>query len=648
MAHAFDEAPGEPRIAWFVERSARLGSLGKEGDAEFQATRWSALSHGPAEAFGGQHRETALQGCLVGERHGRPVHALGLGGRGSHGSCIGAGEARRRGFRWRAGSLGEHDAQGQRRQGVTCGIQQTKRCVEAPEGQGCRGRHHEESNRLGALPKAERIPCLEESTVSLRWRSFLQEPGVSSGQQQHAGLGRTWRRVFGQCGDQGSGVRKMSEAAPARQDGRLCGRFGEFPGGRYRLHRGPQGDAEAIEPPPRSEEQAAAPLLDGKASLPQCIDPRAPFRLGGEPLEVRLLEERRGEWSVPCSFRGVGRGGRACAEEREPRQGTWEKGAPSHPRSVYVASLGGNGAEPARTRGTRAENLPTRLLRRYRKNMTVARHTRTLGGGLAMLGVASWFLCVAEPLAQAGPQGRREDPYRWPGARRLPRKSRSIGWAWRGRLVHGVAAIESSFIHHVDEYRRGGAFWGTWELVQLLERAAWRVHRRLPGARLSIGELSKRGGGRLKGHHSHQSGRDVDIAFYMRGPDGRPAEPRSFVTFDRHGRGIGVHRAYRFDDARNWELVAKLVADGDARVQFIFVASTIKRRLLATGRRRGTPRVLLERAAKVMVQPREGHPHRNHFHVRIYCSPGDRPACKDRAPFHAWYPGDPPVFAALR
>ncbi len=264
----------------------------------------------------------------------------------------------------------------------------------------------------------------------------------------------------------------------------------------------------------------------------------------------------------------------------------------------------------------------------------------------AVLGLLAWT--VAAPGASAGPRARQIDPYRWPGARQLPRRSRSIGWAWRGRLLHGVAAVESAFVHHVEEYRPGGAFWGTWELVQLLERAAWRVHRRLPGVRLSIGELSKRGGGRLRGHHSHQSGRDVDIAFYMLGPDGRPIEPRTFVAFDRRGRGLGVNRIYRFDDARNWELVAKLVADGDARVQFIFVASTLKRRLLREGRRRGAPRVLLERAEKVMVQPTHGHPHRNHFHVRIYCSPGDRPSCKDRPPFHPWYPGAPPVFATLR
>ncbi|MCX7809148.1 MAG: hypothetical protein N2515_11135, partial [Deltaproteobacteria bacterium] len=50
------------------------------------------------------------------------------------------------------------------------------------------------------------------------------------------------------------------------------------------------------------------------------------------------------------------------------------------------------------------------------------------------------------------------------------------------------------------------------------------------------------------------------------------------------------------------------------------------------------PHWVIERAQSVMVQPSHGHPHRNHFHVRIYCAPDDRPFCQDSAPFHPWYP----------
>ncbi len=112
--------------------------------------------------------------------------------------------------------------------------------------------------------------------------------------------------------------------------------------------------------------------------------------------------------------------------------------------------------------------------------------------------------------------------------------------------------------------------------------------------------------------------------------------------------GRGANAGLRFDDRRNYELVAKLVTDGDARVQYIFVANTLKRRLLAEAERRHAPRVIVERMEQVLIQPAGGNPHRNHFHVRIYCPPADRPACQDRPPFHAWYPGRPPIPAMLR
>ena len=98
----------------------------------------------------------------------------------------------------------------------------------------------------------------------------------------------------------------------------------------------------------------------------------------------------------------------------------------------------------------------------------------------------------------------------------------------------------------------------------------------------------------------------------------------------------------RFDDARNWELVAKLVDDADARVQYIFVAHELKQRLLHEAARRHAPAELVSRAAAVLVEPAHGNPHRSHFHVRIYCSPADRSVCLDVGPYWAWYPGAPP------
>ncbi|MCB9707986.1 MAG: penicillin-insensitive murein endopeptidase [Myxococcales bacterium] len=252
--------------------------------------------------------------------------------------------------------------------------------------------------------------------------------------------------------------------------------------------------------------------------------------------------------------------------------------------------------------------------------------------------VACSVLCVW--LIQADAVRASEDDVR-------SKRSVSVGYPWQGRLVRGWQLGQSKYLRQTGEYVAGGNFHGTWELVQLLERAARRVAFRVPGAKLSVGELSKRNGGRISGHRSHENGRDVDIAFYLNNAAGKPVEPWSFVNIGRSGQGQARNSHLSFDDARNWELIAKLVADGDARVQRIFVAREIQARLLAEGRRRGASSVLIERAKHVMVQPAHGHPHRNHFHVRIYCAPADQVMCRDKPPFWTWYPGVAPHGSGL-
>lgn len=231
------------------------------------------------------------------------------------------------------------------------------------------------------------------------------------------------------------------------------------------------------------------------------------------------------------------------------------------------------------------------------------------------------------------------DPFRGPDARPLPKRSRSVGLPWDGKLKRGLAVVPSRFLRLVTEYAPAGHHFGTWELVQLLERAAFRVHQRHPGAKLSVGELSADGGGNIAGHASHESGRDADLGFYMLDGAGRPYDAFAFADFDAQGRGTGPNEGLRFDDARNWALIEKLVADGDARVQFIFVANHLRDRLLAQARAVGAPKAVQQRAAQVLMRPPGNHAHANHFHLRIYCAPADRPQCKDQGPIWPWYPG---------
>lgn len=252
-----------------------------------------------------------------------------------------------------------------------------------------------------------------------------------------------------------------------------------------------------------------------------------------------------------------------------------------------------------------------------------------------MFGIATLVAAVA----LARPERARAP--REPSIPRREQRSVSVGWPWRGQLLRPNKVEPSDYIRYVDEYAPRGNFYGTWELAQLVQRAAFRVAARLPGAKLSIGELSAVNGGDIDDHGSHENGRDIDISYYMTTADGEPYNlAQSFVQFNADGTGQPPNDMLRFDDARNWELVARLISDSDARVQYIFMANTLRDRVIREARRRHAPAGLIERAEQLLVQPGPyRHPHRNHMHVRIYCPPGDRPRCKDRSPFWPWYPG---------
>jgi len=239
------------------------------------------------------------------------------------------------------------------------------------------------------------------------------------------------------------------------------------------------------------------------------------------------------------------------------------------------------------------------------------------------------------PRARRGPAAVAEIPATPP-----PGGSVSVGRHNRGRLLFGAPLRESE---HLRLRQPGSAeHHGTDELVGLLARVSHDVAAAHPGARLTVGDLSGPRGGRLRPHRSHRNGRDADVGFFVTDASGQPRAPEAFVAF----RADGTSRrdpSLRFDDARNWTVVASLVGQADVPVQHVFVASGLRQRLLDHAARIGAPASLVERAALVMGQPRRGGRHDDHFHVRVYCAPDDRPRCEDEPPFHAWVPAPAPA-----
>lgn len=226
-------------------------------------------------------------------------------------------------------------------------------------------------------------------------------------------------------------------------------------------------------------------------------------------------------------------------------------------------------------------------------------------------------------------------------------RATSTGWPWRGRLLDAVRLQASDRVHLVDADVPAGRHYGTIELVGLLARVAARVDRAVPGAKLQVGELSGPSGGNIPGHRSHENGRDVDLGFYFVDVEtGQSVNLPRFVNLTRRGARLDA-RALRFDDERNWRLVEALATDETAPVQHAFVHRDIRARLLRTGKRLGASAELLERVERIVISPGVAHPHRNHFHVRIYCPAEDvtsdrRSTCRDRGPYWPWLPSAHP------
>ncbi|MFT5356850.1 MAG: penicillin-insensitive murein endopeptidase [Polyangiales bacterium] len=222
-------------------------------------------------------------------------------------------------------------------------------------------------------------------------------------------------------------------------------------------------------------------------------------------------------------------------------------------------------------------------------------------------------------------------------------RSRSIGATNRGRLQRGVALDGVNGVH----IRTPNHAYGTQEFTNLLSWASAQVEAQYPGSRLLIGDLSRERGGRIRPHRSHRVGRDADVGFYLIDSSGEPAMNNAFVGLRRTGVGKErrSERELKFDDVRNWALVAALMGQDVVPIQYIMVISPLKERLLAEAQRQNAPAWLIHRVMEAVGPRRTGRgrwarygTHNSHFHIRIYCDGDDKPRCRDSPPYWDWVP----------
>ncbi len=216
----------------------------------------------------------------------------------------------------------------------------------------------------------------------------------------------------------------------------------------------------------------------------------------------------------------------------------------------------------------------------------------------------------------------------------------SVGPPNGGWLIGGKPMPARGARHRVlpGTLQRGWYF-GTESLLGVLRRASEQVGKRHGGAPLRVGNLSRREGGKIAPSVSHQSGRDADLGIYATDLDGVSVDPGGFPKFDstRGDPLVDTTGNYLFDVVRNWAFVEALLSDPQVEVQWIFLDDPLRDLLLDHGARTLANSELIKRAEKVIVRPRNSSPHANHYHIRVFCSPGDLEyGCKDLGPEWEW------------
>ena len=198
--------------------------------------------------------------------------------------------------------------------------------------------------------------------------------------------------------------------------------------------------------------------------------------------------------------------------------------------------------------------------------------------------------------------------------------SLSYGPARAGRLLDPAALPRRGDGYWIPPtWARRGLAYGTDELVGMIVYAGREISRQLPSATLSVGDLSLGRGGRSRWHRSHQTGRDVDLLFLIKDSNGKPVLSERMWQFDGNGHAVrrneeaifdeSADPGYVFDDMGNWLMVRSLLNNPIAEVQYIFIADSLKQRLIDLAFELGEPTEIIQKASYLLHQPSDSLPH---------------------------------------
>ena len=180
--------------------------------------------------------------------------------------------------------------------------------------------------------------------------------------------------------------------------------------------------------------------------------------------------------------------------------------------------------------------------------------------------------------------------------------SAAVGPPNRGRLVNARQIGSGPGWEVIDASRA----WATEETIEGLAGTLSQFHMRFPDAPiLYVGDLSRREGGRLRPHRSHQTGRDVDLGYCY-----------------RHKAGWYIKAtAETLSASRTWALLQLLISEGD--VEYVFMDVSVQELLRAYAEGEGYQEEFLNsllggRTPQTRALIRHASGHLTHMHIRYF------------------------------
>jgi murein DD-endopeptidase MepM/ murein hydrolase activator NlpD len=189
----------------------------------------------------------------------------------------------------------------------------------------------------------------------------------------------------------------------------------------------------------------------------------------------------------------------------------------------------------------------------------------------------------------------------------LPKKKRRSGG--KGKHKRSRVEVQLDAGKHMHVKRPRLAF-GTKKTIGLIERAVGQYKRRFAKSpKVLIGNISKRGGGKLHPHLSHRKGVDIDVGYVLKGDT---------LTTTRFS---GVN-AKTLDARRTWALVKAFLDTKEVR--YIFMDYALQKTLYEHAKSAGASEDELDELFQYPRGRGRSHgiirhwrSHKNHFHVRF-------------------------------